>query len=176
MHKNILGLFPGEITPIPIPVSPIIQNYAEHVMQADPLMVGEYTINPSLQLFTDDDFEKMVRTGKISAHHYKEFRGLKMGQVIESIEIVYPKRDIAGIEFCRWLLEESVRAPLITRDKLPHYSDHDVWFYFLSTLVRQLSGEWYVLAIRLGCHGYEPEVMNLDGFWKPNDRVILYRD
>lgn len=175
MHNNILGCYAPNVNLRPILDSSV--SSSQSTEEGNPLKIGEYTITPSLQSFTNEDFERIVNRGKVKSFQFRELRNLKICDVIKRVEKEHASRNIAGIEFCRWLVEDAGNAPEKIQKKLPQWRGCDAWLYFLGTSVRQMNGGWHVLAARLDGTGFHQEIMWLETSWRKgdsHDAVVLY--
>ena len=154
--------------PKPIPVDLTVMHWQIFPNDIDKEKFGEYILNPEMQKFTTEDFERIVKEEKFKIIEIKEYIGKKYSDVVEGIIKKYSSDYyIPGIEFWRWNLENYNKAPANFKDS------ND--YLFLGSLIRDGEGHWDIIGLTEG----EGEFgLNLFWFgsentWGETDRVVL---
>lgn len=181
MHRNILGWQCGgaKINPIPTYVDLGKLKYRHFIgdHHKKDTNAGSYTVNQSLPIHQDDYLERVINKDVLPFAAYK-YIGLKKHEVFQIVLGKYRPEQIADINFCRWLVEDSLRegkkGGIIHSFTSPICQD--TWFYCIGTLVFDINCGWSVLAARRNStQEYVPEIMSLEGTWDEYERIVLFR-
>ena len=181
MHRNIFGWQCGGAKIIANPTYVDLGklrygNYIGDHHQKNP-KVGSYTVNQSLPIHQDDYLDRVINKDVLPFAADK-YIGLKKYEVFQIALGKYRPEQIADINFCRWLVEDSLREGE-ERGKVHRFSSSggpDKWFYCIGTLVFDINCGWQVLAARRNStQEYVPEIMSLEGTWDEDERIVLFR-
>jgi len=125
---------------------------------------GEYTLNPDTQNL---DFENIPKSKIFIANIPDTFVGKPLFEVFKYLIDTYSNTHyIPGIEYWKWLKENPTKTPVVLRNT-------DLVFCFPGSLVRYLSGSWYVPCADWYELSWSRDTLCLDNAWSPNDRVAL---
>lgn len=181
MHRNIRGwqCWETKINPVPTYVDLGKLRYRNFIgdhHQKDTSVVS-YTVNQSLPIHQDDYLGRVINNNVLRFAADK-YIGLKKYEVFQIALGKYRPKQIADINFCRWLVEDSLReeeeSGIIHR--FSSSGGPDKWFYCIGTLVFDINCGWQVLAARRNStQEYVPEIMSLEGTWDGSERIVLFR-
>ena len=132
----------------------------------DGAIVCEFTLNPDTQNL---DFENIPESKIFIPELPHTLIDKTYFEVSRYLVDTYSgTHHIPGLEYLKWLSENPTKTPTVLKDQ-------NLWFYFLSSLVRCSSGDWFVPIMNWDGAPWRRDVRGLSHDWRHNSRVVLIK-